>query len=204
MNDATDCLNDPLPEFTLPYPVSRFSVEKYHEMIATGVLTEEDNVELLEGWIVPMMRRNPPHEVAMELVGDHLRSLLIKGWRLRDQLAITTSDSQPEPDFAIVRGSARDNLTHHPLPAEVAMVVEVSDSSLSRDRNKRRLYARAEVPVYWLLNLNARQLEVYTRPSGPTEAPAYAEQAIYRAGDEAPLVVDGQTLGAIKLDDILP
>ncbi len=204
MNNATDCLNDPLPVFALPYPVSRFSVEKYHEMIATGVLTEDDNVELLEGWIAPMMSKNPPHEVALDLVDEQLTNLLPKGWRLREQSAISTEDSEPEPDFAIVQGSARDYIDKHPGPGDVALVVEIADSSLQRDRTKRRLYARAGIPVYWILNLRDRQLEVYASPSGPSDEPAYAQQTVYRAGDEAPLVIDGRPLGAIKIDAILP
>src|SRR2546423_11609672 len=116
-----------------PFPVHRFTVDEYHRIIQAGVLTEDNPVELLEGWIVPKMPHNPPHDATIELVEESLQSKLPAGWRIRVQLAITTDDSEPEPDLAVVRGAARSRLTSHPGPQDIALLVEVSDSSLSHD-----------------------------------------------------------------------
>src|SRR5438093_733530 len=99
-----------------PYPVRKFSVDEYHRMIQAAVLTEDDPVELLEGWIVPKMPRNTPHDVCLDKSQDALRAVLPAGWRLRVQSAITTPDSEPEPDLAVVPGTPERYLAHHPFP----------------------------------------------------------------------------------------
>src|SRR5579872_6769024 len=127
-----------------PFPVRRFTVAEYHHMIRTGLLTEDDPVELLEGWLVPKMGCNVPHDLAIERVMETIRALA-PGWRIRGQSAITLADSEPEPDVAVVRGPIPVQATHHPSPSDIALVVEVADSSLL---DKARIYARANIPVY--------------------------------------------------------
>ncbi len=188
-----------------PYPVRRFTVEEYHQMAATGVLREEDRVELLEGWITPkMMTHTPRHDGSIDLLDEALRQWLPAGWRIRTQSAISTADSEPEPDLVIVRGTSRDFLERHPGPEVIGLVVEVADSSLERDRNKRRLYAHASIPVYWILNLVERQLEIYHQPSGSTTEPAYKEATILKPGDRATVVIGSQPPGKVAVADLLP
>ena len=136
-----------LPPVVPPVPVRRFTVEEYHQMIQAGILGEDDDVELLEGWIVPEMPRNPAHDALIAWVHNRvLAPRLREGWFCRGQSAITTPDSEPEPDLALIRGSERDYLSRHPGPADTALAVEVADSSLSRDRSiKARIYAAAGV-----------------------------------------------------------
>jgi Uma2 family endonuclease len=130
---------------------------------------------------------------------------LLAGWHCRSQSATTTADSEPEPDLAVIRGSERDYLTRHPGPADMALAVEVSESSLPRDRShKTRIYARAAVPVYWIINLVDLQVEVYTDPTGPDPAPVYRTRRDYRPGDLVPFVMDGRELGPIPTQDLLP
>jgi Uma2 family endonuclease len=125
-------------------------------------------------------------------------------WDLRIQLAITLSDSQPEPDFAIVRGSAADYEIRHPGSADVGLVIEVADSSLLRDqRDKTRIYARGGIVCYWIVNLVDRRIEVYTQPSGPTAVPAYGSFQTYQPGDALPLTLDGNVIGTISVADLL-
>src|SRR4051794_28395359 len=100
----------PAANFTLQppsLPVRLFTVEEYHRMIDAGILGEDDPVELLEGLIVPKMPRNPPHDCGIELAEQSLRSRLPVAWRVRVQSAITTADSEPEPDLAVARGTVR-------------------------------------------------------------------------------------------------
>jgi Uma2 family endonuclease len=188
-----------------PFPVRRWTVDEYHNMIQTGVITEDDPVELLEGWIVLKMGRNPPHDVAIELTLEALRSTAPQGWRIRVQSAVTTDDSEPEPDLAVVRGNPRDYLNRHPGPQDVAVVVEVADSSLAHDRrDKGRAYAKAGLAVYWIINLVDSQVEVYTDPSGPGPAPAYGERHDYGINDAVPCAIEGQPIGPIPVRDLLP
>jgi Uma2 family endonuclease len=195
----------PLPPILPPVPVRRFTVDEYHQMIQAGILGEDDNVELLEGWIVPKMPRNPPHDAIVSIVTDILPPLLPKGWFRRVQSAITTTASEPEPDISVIRGSHRDYFGHHPGPADMALVIEVSDSSLLRDRSlKGRIYAAASVPVYWIINLVDNLVEVYTDPTGPDPAPAYRTRHDYRIGDLVPFIIDGRDLGPIPAQELLP
>src|SRR5215470_17301210 len=89
----------------------RFSVAEYHKLIDIGILTEDDNLELLEGYLVHKMSRNPPHDGTLQLLQEILAPVLPAGWRLRIQSAITLPDSEPEPDGAVARGDARTYLT---------------------------------------------------------------------------------------------
>jgi Uma2 family endonuclease len=85
------------------------------------------------------------------------------------------------------------------------MLAEVADSSLLRDqRDKTRIYARANIPIYWIINLVDRRIEVYTQPSGPTAIPAYGSFQTYQTGDTIPLVLDGNTAATIPVADLLP
>jgi Uma2 family endonuclease len=185
-------------------PLHQFSVDEYHQMIRTGILDETDRVELLEGYVVDKMPHNPPHDGTIQLVQERLASRIPAGWCIRIQSAVTLSDSEPEPDLVVARGTSRTYLVHHPGPADVALVVEVADSSLSRDRDKARIYARADMALYWIINLLDRQVAEYAQPSGPTALPAYALPTTYRGGDKIRLVLDGITLGDLAVADLLP
>src|SRR5712691_10149151 len=94
-------------------PVRRFSVDEYHQMVRVGILTDEDRVELLEELIVPKMPHNPAHDNSVELADEVIRPWVPAGWRIRIQSAITTGDSEPEPDLAVVRGRARTRRNRH-------------------------------------------------------------------------------------------
>ncbi len=90
------------------------------------------------------MVRNPDHDVAIAHADEAFRPLLPQGWNLRIQSAITTDDSELEPDLAVVRGKIRSYKRRHPAPQEIALVVDVAESTLDRDREvKGPLYARS-------------------------------------------------------------
>ncbi len=186
-------------------PIYRLSVAQYHDMIRTGILTEDDPVELLDGWLVPKMPKNPSHRVATRLTQKGLERVVPAGWYVDSQEPITTDSSEPEPDAMIVRGDTRQYLERHPGPQDLGMVAEVSATSLQRDRgSKLRIYARARIPVYWIVNLVDRQVEVYTDPTGPAEIPAYRKRVDYRGPDSIPLVLDGTVVAQVVAQDLLP
>lgn len=190
----------PLP----PAPPRRFSVAEYARMIESEAIPPDDRCELLEGWVIPKMPHNPPHDNALENADYAIRPLLPPGWRVRVQMAITTADSQPEPDLCIcVAPQARRG--RHPEPADIALLVEVADATLRQDREiKGRLYARAGIAVYWIVNIAARQIEVYTNPDSAASEPAYLVRTDYEETNSVPLVINGQTVGLVAVRDLLP
>lgn len=183
----------------------RFTVKQYHQMIADGVLTEDDRVELLEGYLVDKMPHDPIHDGTIQLVADALLRFAPPGWCSRVQLAATLPPSEPEPDFVLARGHVRSYLVRHPGPFDIGLVVEVSNSSLDSDRtDKLRIFARSNLPVYWIVNVVDMQVEVFEKPSGPVLDPSYATSRIYKRGQLIPLTLDGNTVGQIPVDDLLP
>jgi len=181
----------------------QFTVAEYHEMIRVGVLTTEDRVELINGYLVNKMPQNDPHASTVRRLTEDLVRVVPPGWLASSQLPITLADSEPEPDGAVVRGGRRTYDHRKPGPADFGVVIEVADSSLRFDRLvKLEDYAVAGIPVYWIVNLVDGQVEVYT---GPTATPpAYRTRTDYRPGDAVPLVLDGTTVGTISVSDLLP
>jgi Uma2 family endonuclease len=183
----------------------RFTVAEYHDLIRQGVLTEDDDLELIEGYLVHKMAHNPPHDGSVLATQTALLRVLPAGWVCRVQSAITLRESEPEPDLAVVRGDPRAFFTRHPGPADFGIVIEVSDSTLAGDRDdKARMYARSNLPEYWIVNLVDRQVEVYTAPSGPGATPAYAVRHVYPAGAAVPLTLPGLSGASIAVADLLP
>src|SRR5687768_8506103 len=183
----------------------RFTVPEYHEMVRIGLLTEDDPVELIEGWLVVKMPKKPHHSLATQLLREAVERAVPAGWFVNAQEPLTTLDSEPEPDLLLVRGERRQYAERHPGPEDVALVVEVADATLQRDRGlKLRAYARAGVSVYWILNLIDRQLEVYTEPSGPTEEPGYDSRQDFGPSDVVPVVIDGQEVARLTVGELLP
>jgi Uma2 family endonuclease len=182
-------------------PVWRFTVAQYHRMVQLGILTEDDPVELLAGWLVQKMTKNPPHRVATRLVRDALEAIVPDGWYVETQEPITLAESEPEPDVAIILGNTRDYLDRHPGATEVALVVEVSDSTLERDRTlKQIIYAQAGIAIYWIVNLSDRTLEIY---SAPDDTGTYRTQQSIAEGAIA-VIIAGKAIGNLEVKQLLP
>lgn len=185
----------------------RFSVDQYHQMIAAGILTEDERVQMLEGEIVCMTPIGPLHRYAVVAAGDALSKLLSPEWTLMIQQPITLTDSEPEPDLCIVRHKAALSLDRHPGPADVALVIEVADSSLSLDRNRKQtIYAAAGIPEYWIVNLDQRCIEAYREPSAatPSGCAAYSMRQEFRGADAVPVRIAGRELGKLSAEVIVP
>jgi Uma2 family endonuclease len=188
----------------IPSRLYRMSVDEYEALVESGGLKSRNHFHLVNGYLVAKMTQNPPHRVADELCGAELTRVVPA-----DQYHVAAAkpvrlpgrDSEPEPDRCIVRGTIRDYEDHHPGPNEIALIVEVADTSLAEDRTlATQVYGPAKIPVYWIVNLGDRQVEVYTDP-----APAgYLSTEVFREGQCVPVVIDGQRLGLIAVSDILP
>jgi len=185
-------------------PAHRFSIAQYHKMIETGILTGNDRVELLDGWIIEKMTYNPPHNASMTRTNRRLSRLLPDQWLLLVQGAITLRSSEPEPDFAIVDGPDERYSRRKPLAREVRLVMEVADSTLLYDRRwKLQMYAQARIPEYWIINLVESRIEVYTDPKSGREA-TYRRQDVYVVGQSIPLILGDQHIADLPVRDLLP
>jgi Uma2 family endonuclease len=205
MSTTTPATTDqPAPEFLENSGFRRFSVDEYHQMIRAGILLDGEPIELLEGWMVKKMSHGTPHDSSMDAFEGLLPTLLPADWFVRCQRAITLSDSEPEPDYAVVRGPRSRYRNGHPTPPDIGLIVEFSVTSLRLDRvGKGRIYARAGIPVYWVVNVADKVIEVYTQPSGTGETAAYAKRDDYAIGTSVPVILDGSTAGTIAVVDVM-
>lgn len=139
--------------------VHLWTVEDYHRMIDAAILTTEDKVELLDGQIIEMSPQNSPHSATTHRVYKYLGSLLVGKADIRVQLPITLPpNSEPEPDIAVVRIDSRDYFEGHPTTGDIFLLVEVADTTLRLDRKKALTYAKANIPEYWIIDINNQQV----------------------------------------------
>jgi Uma2 family endonuclease len=144
-------------------------------MVELG-LFQDERLELIRGVLVKMSPQYAPHASTVQKLTQLLAVRVQGRFSLRIQLPLALSDdSEPEPDAAIV--PLGDYETEHPTSA--LLVIEVADSSLQQDRGKAEVYASAGVGEYWIVNLGARTVEVYSSPEGDR----YAEVRTLRVGD---------------------
>lgn len=203
-----DPISEPLSEYSLPpapaESLVRLTVEQYHDMARQGIFADDERVELLEGLLVRKMAISPAHNLAVGRVQDVFRKHLPTDYFVASPASVTFATSEPEPDAMVVRGARDDFAERHPGNDEVVLIVEVSDSSLRRDRRfKKTIYAKAGVPVCWIVNLVDGQVELYSLPTGPGEKPDYGDHRDYAETDEVPLVIDGREIARIPVREVL-
>lgn len=188
-----------------PEPVLQLSVDQYHAMIDAAILVDGDPIELLEGWLIRKMTKDPPHTLSVGCTNDVLTAIVGSDWHVRTEGPVTTTDSEPEPELSVVRGRRRDYTDRHPRPDEVGLLVEVADTSLERDRTwKKRIYANAGIPCYWIVNLVNHQVEVFHQPTASGATREYAIHEVFGTGEEVPVLLDGKVVGRAAVKDLLP
>ena len=182
----------------------RWTREDYYKLGEVGILTNK-NVELIEGEVIEMSPIYSPHMTGVTLADDVMREVFGKGWVVRVQGPLSLgTDSDPQPDVAVVAGKTRDFRNAHPSTA--ALVIEVAVSSLDYDRKqKSSIYAKAGIKDYWIVNVQDEQLEVYRRPIADGNGEygfIYAQALILKKGDVVkPLAKPKAT---ITVADLLP
>ena len=144
----------------------RFTIDEYHRLGELEFFTEDDRVELIRGEIIDMAAKGTPHTTCCSnLLGE--LPILIAGratLRCQDPIILSTN-SEPEPDLAIVKKRADNYLSSHPTGSDILLLIEISDSTLKYDREvKLPLYAEAGIPDYWIFNLIRNHLEAYSQP----------------------------------------
>jgi Uma2 family endonuclease len=152
---------------------------------------------LIGGVILEQGPMSPPYAITLGLVGEALRSVFGFGWRFRSQSPLILGQyTDPEPDFAVIEGTARGSFGH---PSTADLVVEVADSSFDFDTNEKRLlYAKAGIREYWVVDINGRQLLVYRAPNAGDYA---MQQAFGPADTVSPLAAPAAT---VRVADLLP
>ncbi|MDM8522994.1 Uma2 family endonuclease [Desulfococcaceae bacterium HSG8] len=145
-----------------------FTTDEYHRMIETGILKEDDRLELVRGEIIYMAPIGSHHAACVKrlnrLFARTLSEMVILG--VQDPVSIG-EDSEPEPDITLLKPRPDFYAERHPRSEDVFLIVEVADTSLESDRREKLpLYARAGIGEVWIVNLRDGCVEVYSEPSG--------------------------------------
>ena len=178
-----------LPEFR--HRVSPLTVAEYHRL---GEFDDRGRrTELIRGMVLQKMSKSPLHSALSARLYEIFRSQLPSTHCLRKEEPLTFTDSEPEPDLAIVAGSNEDFQSSHPITAE--LVVEVSVSSLAEDRAKAAIYAEAGVREYWIVMAKEQQVEIYRNPA----AGLFAERLLL---DEGKTLVCASLPISVRLGDL--
>jgi Uma2 family endonuclease len=144
----------------------RFTIDEYHRLAELGFLSENDRVELIRGEIIQMSAKGTRHTTCCRNLLRELAILVAERAELQCQDPIVLpANSEPEPDFTILRKRADNYLSGHPTPPDVLLVIEIADSTLKYDQEiKMPLYAEAGISEYWIFNLIDNHLEAYSEP----------------------------------------
>lgn len=179
-----------------------WTVQRFHDVREAGTWDGRRAI-LIRGTVWELGPMNPPHAVAVTLATEALRAAFAPAFHPRIQLPLVLSlDTDPFPDVAMVKGSARDYLASHPTTA--TLVLEVADSSLDLETTvKAELYATAGIPDYWVLDLDGRRLLVFRDPAPlPPGGAAYRTKHVFGPADSvAPLHAPSNP---IRVGDLLP
>lgn len=178
----------------------RMNVKKFNKMCSLG-LFEDEKVELLNG-VLTMMTSGPGHDYAVAYLRQSLEQMLPKEkWAVREEKPVELGPFwKPQPDVAVVRGTHRDFAARTPGRTDIALLIEVSDTTYPKDtRIKLRHYERCGIALYWVVDLSRRRVEVREMGARGLSVPVY-----HREIDEIPVVLDGQEYGRIAVQDLLP
>src|SRR5207244_2657554 len=160
-------------------------------------------IELIDGTLRFMMTKGTAHDSTVDKVARRLARLL-PDWQVRVQSAISSTTTEPEPDVVVAVGPEDRYDDHHPRPHEIALLVEVADSSVHADRGtKKRAYANAGIVEYWVVAIPDRTIDVYTDPTGPHGDPAYRQERQYRPDESVPVRVHGREVGRIAVGEVM-
>ncbi|CAN5832630.1 Uma2 family endonuclease [soil metagenome] len=175
------------------------TVAEYDRMIEAGIYTENDRIELLNGEIIEIMAKGPKHVYFNEKIADILKEKLGKTADVRSQNPIILDDfSEPEPDIVLAIPPRENYLENHPTASNILLVMEISDTTLTYDREaKAKAYSRNGIEQYLLLNLQNETLEDYRQPGED----GYQFKRTLRKGDSLNLVAFPEI--EIKIDDLL-
>jgi len=180
----------------------RWTLEEFERLSELGAFGDR-KVELLQGEIAEKMSQNEPHVWGIFLMQKKLLQIFGETHMVRGQAPIRTEDSKPEPDLAVVEMPSRDTL---PAPSTALLVVEISDTTLLTDQTtKAHIYARAGIPEYWVVNLQARQIEVRRDPrADPTKPLGWTYGSLQTLGETDSIAPLARPDASFPVFDVLP
>lgn len=161
------------------------NVDEYHRMAEVGILTEADKVELIQGEIIKMSPIGSKHAAIVDRINKLLNQHYSDNAIVRIQNPVRINDiNEPEPDIAVLKYREDYYIEKHPKPQDILLVIEVSDTTLTYDKEiKLPLYATAGIPEFWLINIEKSEIEVHRFPA----TDIYKTITIHRAGDSIAL-----------------
>jgi Uma2 family endonuclease len=163
---------------------------------------EDMRVELIGGRLA-LMTDSPEHRNMVHHVFDSLTPLLPPTeWYIGREQTVVFKGWRPLPDIAVHRGPREPTYQHRqPRAEDTALIVEVCESTYYKDRkDKFRRYAKAKIPVFWIVNLDRRVVEVYSLPLST----ACRSRLVFKERHSVPVVIDGGQVGHVAVKDILP
>lgn len=178
-------------------PLMRISCDRYHEMIASGGLREDDRIELIEGYLVTKRSIGSRHSSVLSKLERFLHRIIRDDLIVRGQNPVTIHEySEPEPDVVVAKFREDFYADRHPYPEDILLVIEVADTSLAFDREaKIPLYASCGIPESWLVDLIHHEIHVFRRPDGAK----YQETLVFRSGDLLPVPGSTEALAVAEL-----
>jgi Uma2 family endonuclease len=150
-----------------PLTRKKFCADEVYKMMEAGILPEESGWELINGEIIHRMPIGSKHASIVRILEKYFER------NFGDRLIVSGQNpvhldehNEPEPDIALLKPRDDFYAENHPIPTDVLLVIEVSDSTIEYDREiKKKLYAEAGIVEFWLVNLKQNTIETYTNPS---------------------------------------
>ncbi len=144
----------------------RFRVEDFRKMTEVGILPEESGWEIIDGYLIDKMSIGSKHASVVRRLSKYLERKFGDIAQISGQNPVHIDEyNEPEPDIALLKPREDFYAESHPTPADVLLLIEVSDSTVEYDREtKKTLYAEAGIAEFWLINLKNKTIEVYTQP----------------------------------------
>ncbi|WP_435021234.1 Uma2 family endonuclease [Tundrisphaera sp. TA3] len=196
----------PATEPIATFPRHRLTIDRYLAMVEAGIFGEDEPIFLWRGELVEKMTKGRNHTIVQLVLQNLLLAMMPETHHVEIEAPMVVGEtSLPEPDLSVIRGAIRDYPDRPPGARDAALVIEVADSSLRIDSvTKLAAYAFESIPIYWIVKLAERRIEVCSGPTGPAEPATYRERRTYNRGEEVPVVLDGREVGRVPVDAIFP
>ncbi len=165
VREASESVNKLVQETQDEIPRRKFTVDEYYRMAEVGILSPDERTELLDGEIILMAPIGSKHAFCVDFFNDQTTVPAVKEHALvRIQNPVFFNDgTEVQPDIALVRRTSYAD--SHPRPEDVLLLIEVSDTTIGKDRHEKMpLYARLGIPEAWLADVNAKAVDIHTEP----------------------------------------
>lgn len=195
----------PVPMADVPYDLT---VDQFSQMVESGLIPQDRRVYLFNGRLYEKMAKTRAHGSVGAAIDRAVNRRLPDAWSLwpESTMALTPTNA-PLPDFAVVRSGdllGRADAERYPGPADIGLFIEVAVTSLKQNLTTTlELYARASIPVDWVVDVVGRRILVHSEPRVVDGRGVYAQVETYGPGQSLPLVLDGQEVARIPFDELI-